>query len=146
MCVKNLPMSRKISNPEEFHYDVIIVTSSLVTLATGYCVPWLYIKQTRIGVDKWHRIGNFPLLTFFRWQDKNHSIVKCTQNEWVDLKCQIELKVGRLLKYSTAISSPGLYSKGLFVRLLSILVTLPHEEVFWKQLSIQNNLGITKNV
>ena len=32
------------------------------TLVTGYCVPWLYVKQTRIGVDKWFWIGNFPLL------------------------------------------------------------------------------------
>ena len=45
-----------LSNPEEFHYDVIIVTSSLVTLVTGYCVPrkWTY---------KCGRIPDSPLLT-----------------------------------------------------------------------------------
>ena len=34
-----------------FRHDVIIVTSSLFTLVTGYCVPWLHVKPTRNGVD-----------------------------------------------------------------------------------------------
>ena len=45
-----------------FHYDVIIVTSSLVTMVTGYCVPWPHVKQTQHGIDKCGRIGVFPLL------------------------------------------------------------------------------------
>ena len=32
------------------------------TLVTGYCVPWLHVKQTRNGVDNWSWIGLFPLL------------------------------------------------------------------------------------
>ena len=62
-----------LSNPEEFHYDVINVTSSLVTLVAGYCVPWLHVKQTRIGVDKWHRIGTFPLLRLVLQRRKSSS-------------------------------------------------------------------------
>ena len=49
---------------EVFYQDVIIMTSSKVNLITGYCVPWLHVKQTRNGVDKWRSIGVFPLL---RW-------------------------------------------------------------------------------
>ena len=49
---------------EVFYQDVIIMTSSKVNLITGYCVPWLHVKQTRIGVDKWRRISIFPLLDF----------------------------------------------------------------------------------
>ena len=32
------------------------------TLATGYCIPWFHVKQTRIGIDNCARIGDFPLL------------------------------------------------------------------------------------
>ena len=42
--------------PETFYYHLDI-------LVTGYCVPWLHVKQTRIGVDKWFWIPVFPLLT-----------------------------------------------------------------------------------
>ena len=43
------------SIPEMLYYH-------LDTLVTGYCVPCLHVKQTRIGVDKCFWIGNFPLL------------------------------------------------------------------------------------
>ena len=76
---------------EKFNHDAINVKSSLVSLVTGHCVPWLHanqnemesigalelllsllitghcvswlhVKKTRIGVDKWARIGDFPPL------------------------------------------------------------------------------------
>ena len=52
-----------INISEMFYYHVIIVTSSLVTLITGHCVPWLHVKQTRNGVDNCPWIGLFPSTT-----------------------------------------------------------------------------------
>ena len=50
---------------EVSHSDVIIVImSSLVTLVTGCCVPWLHVKQTRNGVDNCAWIPVFHLLMF----------------------------------------------------------------------------------
>ena len=44
------------SIPETYYYH-------LDTLVTGYCVPWLHVKQTQIGIDKWRRTPVFHLLT-----------------------------------------------------------------------------------
>ena len=44
------------SIPETFYHQ-------LDTLVTGYCVPWLNVKQTRNGFDNRARIGLSPLLS-----------------------------------------------------------------------------------
>ena len=101
------------SIPETFYYH-------LDTLVTGYCVPWLHVKQTRIGVDKCCRTPVFSLL-----RHMHYNIPSTYQNA---VLIQTSQKYDKIFKFNTSLTLEFLFpvsSLKMHCKTCYTLLTLP---------------------